>query len=131
MEPLAPAVSVVAVTSVPETCPVCHQPLLPAYYFCPNCGASVHTVPLSTTPLTQAGIYAFSIILPVVCYVFVTRWPGIKYFKSKDPKAKRIGEVAWALLILSTVITFWLAIVWTQEAVQSSLNSINAEMSAQ
>jgi hypothetical protein len=53
----------------------------------------------------------------------------VKYFKSNDPKAKRIGEIAWVLLILSTIITIWFAYVLTQEAIQSSVNSINADLS--
>ena len=118
-------------TAVPATCPVCHQSVLPQYYFCPNCGTNLHAAPLSTSAVTQLGIYVFSLTLPIVCFVFVTRWPGVKYFKSADPKAKRIGEIAWGLLILSTIVTIWLAVVWTQETIQSSLNSINAEMSAQ
>ncbi len=109
-------------------CSVCHQPTLPQYYFCPNCGAKLNSAPLSTTLVSQLGIYLFSLILPSICFIFITRWPGLKYFKSNDPKAKLIGEVAWTLLILSTVITFWLVFVWTQGAVQSLTNSLNADL---
>jgi hypothetical protein len=79
-------------------CSFCHQPILPQYYFCPNCGAKINSAPLSTTVGTQAWIYAFSIILPMILFIFVTRWPGVKYFKSSDRKAKLIGQIAWALL---------------------------------
>lgn len=113
-----------------NTCPTCHQPVLSQYYFCPNCGAKINAAPLSTSVGTQIGIYAFSIILPLICFIFVTRWPGIKYFKSNDPKAKLIGEVAWTLIILSTIITIWLAVVWTQDYIQSTVNSINTDMSS-
>lgn len=116
-------------TSASDVCPVCHQPIFPQYYFCPNCGAKLNSAPLSTTAATQAWIYAFSIILPMICFIFVTRWPGVKYFKSNDPKAKQIGEIAWALIILSTIVTIWLAIVWTQEYINSTVNSINTDMS--
>lgn len=108
-------------------CPNCHQPILPQYYFCPNCGVKLNVAPLSTTLLTQAWIYAFSIILPMICFIFVTKWPGVKYFKSNDPKAKHIGQVAWAILILSTIITAYLVYVWTQQFIQSQLNAINAD----
>jgi hypothetical protein len=114
--------------SVSSVCPVCHQPILPQYYFCPNCGTKLNSTPLSTTASTQAWIYAFSIILPMICFIFVTRWPGVKYFKSNDPKAKEIGQIAWALLIFSTVVTIWLAIVLTQNLIQSSIDSINTDM---
>lgn len=65
----------------------------------------------------------------MICFLAVTKWPGLKYYRSEDQKAKMIGTVAWVLLVLSTVITCWLAYVWTQEAIQSSEASINADMS--
>ena len=108
-------------------CKVCHQPILPTYYFCPNCGTKVNEAPLSTSAGTQAWIYTQSIILPMVLFLFITRWPGIKYFKSDDPKAKRVGQIAWALLIISTVLTIWLAYVWTEQTIQSSINSVNTD----
>jgi len=108
-------------------CPVCHQPILPTYYFCPNCGTKLHSAPLSTSVATQAWIYAFSIILPFIAYIFVTRWPGIKYVKSEDPKARNIGIAAWVLIILSTVFAIYLTVVWTEDTIQSSINSINAD----
>ena len=111
-----------------QACSVCHQPILPQYYFCPNCGAKLSLAPLSTTPATQAWIYALSIILPVTCFIFVKKWPGIKYFKSNNPKAKKIGQIAWFLMILSTVATIWIVVVLTQRAIQSSINSINVDM---
>jgi hypothetical protein len=110
-------------------CLVCHQPILPQYYFCPNCGAKINEAPLSTTAGTQTWIYFFSIILPMICFIFVTRWPGIKYYKASDQKTHRIGQIAWVLLILSTIITIWLVYVWTQSMIQSSINSINTDFS--
>ena len=108
-------------------CSVCHQPILPQYYFCPNCGTKIIEAPLSTTIQTQVGIYAFSIILPMICFIFVTKWPGMKYFKSNDAKAKQIGKIAWGLLILSTLVVIYFAYVWTQNAIQSSIDSINTD----
>ena len=119
--------------TIPLTCTVCHQPLLPEYYFCPNCGKKVNEPPLSTSLATQTWVYLFSIILPMMCFLFVTRWPGMKYVKSKDEKAQQIGQVAWALIILSTIFTVWFAIVWTQNFVksvsQSTADSINTDFS--
>lgn len=112
----------------PQLCSVCHQPLLSSYYFCPNCGTKVNTPPLSTTLATQIGIYTFSIILPMIGFILVTKWPGVKYFKSKDKKIKKIGIIAWALLILSTIITIWLAYIWTLDTIQSLTQSINTDM---
>ena len=109
-------------------CPTCHQPVLPTYYFCPNCGFKLKSAPLSTTVGMQIQIYLFSIILPFICFIFAKKWPGIKYCKSNDPKAKQIGYVAWALLIISTTALIWLSIVWTRNAVQSSINSLNVDL---
>lgn len=109
-------------------CPTCHQPVLSTYYFCPNCGAKLHQAPLSTTVETQAWIYAFSVLLPFICFIFVTKWPGIKYYKSKDPKAKLIGQIAWALIILSTIAVIWSATVLTREMIQATEKSINTDI---
>jgi hypothetical protein len=114
--------------AAPQLCPYCHQPVLPSYYFCPNCGTKLSSPPLSTTVLTQAWIYAFSIILPVICYLAITKWPGVTYYKSQDPKAKAIGTVAWGLLILSTVVTLWLGYVWIENTIQSTTSTINAQL---
>ncbi len=111
----------------PNICPACHQPILPQYYFCPNCGAKIKQEPLSTTIRTQAWIYFLSIILPPFCFIFIKWWPATKYLKSPDPKAKLIGQIAWALLVICTIITIWLVYIWTMQLVQSSLNSINTD----
>jgi len=110
-------------------CPVCHQPVKPEYYFCPNCGTKLHQPPLSTSVWNQIGIYAFSIILPSIFFIFVTKWPGIKYAKSEDKKARIIGVIAISLLVISTIVTIWLAYYFTQQAVQSSIDSINTDFS--
>ena len=111
-----------------DVCAVCHQAVSPQFYFCPNCGNRLHPVPLSTSVATQAWIYAFSAILPMLCFLFITRWPGLKYFRSKDEKTKMIGIIACAILMLSTIITVWLVYVWTQQAIQSATDSINADL---
>jgi hypothetical protein len=117
-------------TNTSSVCSVCHQPILPQYYFCPNCGAKLNVAPLSTSVGTQVWIYAFSIILPMICFIFVTKWPGIKYFKSKDPNAKLIGQIAWMLIIFSTIMTVWFAVVWTQNYIKSTVNSINTDLNS-
>ena len=85
---------------------------------------------LKTAIEAQAWIYAFSIILPMLCFIFVTKWPGLKYYRSRDPKAKAIGINAIVLITLSTIVTIWLAYIWTMDAIQASVNSINADMSS-
>ena len=115
-------------TPTSNVCSVCHQPIIPQYYFCPNCGTKINSAPLSTTVGTQAWIYAFSILLPMICFIFVGKWPGIKYFKSKDPKTKQIGMIAWILILLSTIVAIWLAVIMTKAITQSTINSINTDM---
>lgn len=110
-------------------CSYCHQPTKIEWYFCPNCGNKLNSAPLSTSVFTQCWIYAFSIVLPIICYVMVSKWPGGKYLKSKDQKAKMIGIIASTLLALSTIITVWYAIVWTKQFVQSSVNSAETDLS--
>ena len=111
-------------------CPYCHQPILPAYYFCPNCGTKLSTGELSTTQFTQAWIYLFSAILPLMGFIFITRWPGLKYYRSAEPKAKIVGTIAFGIIIISTIITIWLAYVWTQNEIQATINGLNADTSA-
>jgi hypothetical protein len=117
-------ISALAAVGLPVVCPQCHFPVKPEYYYCPNCGKSLRVAPLSTSLGTQLWIYAFSLILPVICYLAISYWPGVKYIRSEDPDAKQIGIIAWVLLILSTIVTFYYGIIWIQQTVQSSVNSV-------
>lgn len=113
-----------------NTCQTCHQPTDPKWYFCPNCGAKLQSAPLSTSLSTQIGIYAFSLILPVICFLFVTKWPGMKYFRSKDPQEKQIGTTAWIILVASTIVTIWIgyqSYIWTVNTIQDSINQVNLD----
>lgn len=117
-------------SSVQDICPFCHQPISQDYYFCPNCGKGLKQASLPTDINTQIKLYAFSIILPMIAFLFVTRWQGIRYFKSEDPKAKQIGQIACVLLFLSTIFTIWYSVVWTQNFVKSQVDSMNADFSS-
>ncbi len=117
-------------TMEPNICQVCHQPILSTYYFCPNCGAKVNEPPLKTDTSSQVKIYLFSVVLPMICFIFVTKWPGLKYYKSNDAKAKRIGQIAFTLLVVSTIATIVFAYTWTQSVVQEQINSINTDFGA-
>jgi hypothetical protein len=132
MDPLAVAELRVIHPIAPDAlvCPYCHQPILSSYYFCPNCGTKLNAASFSTSASAQTALYAFSIILPPMCFLFVTRWQGWKYYKSKDPKTRQIGLNAIVLLALSTVVTIWLAYTWTQDAIQASVASINQDFSS-
>ena len=117
-------------TPTPLLCGYCHQPILPSYYYCPNCGTKVTSATLSTSLGRQAWIYIFSAILPMMGFILVTRWPGLKYYKSSDQKAKDIGTFAFIILIVSTLITIWLAYTWTQYEIQATISGLNADTSA-
>jgi hypothetical protein len=108
-------------------CSQCHFPVKPEYYFCPNCGKNlrkaVETLP--TDVMSQVLLYGFSVVLPIIFYLAITKWQGIKYIRSADPKAKQMGYIALALLIVSSIIFFWWSIVQLQGYVQSSLNDVN------
>jgi len=98
--------------SVAAICPQCHQPVKPEYYFCPNCGKKLNEPGLPTGVGAQIMLYAFSIVLPIMCFLAISYWQGIKYARSPDPKAQEMGWIAIALLALSTIITFWITSVW-------------------
>ncbi len=111
-------------------CSYCHQPISPQFYYCPNCGNKLNSAPLSTTALTQLWIYLLSIILPFIGFLAISKWPAVKYAKSKDPEVKKIGVFACILMLLSTIGMCWYAYIWTTNYIQETVNGINADMSA-
>ena len=119
-----------AVTVIDQSeaqCHMCHQPILTTYYFCPNCGAQLQLAPLPVTLQAQLGLYAFSVILPSLCFLFINKWKGIRYVQSKDTATRTIGMIACALLAISTVLTFWYAYTITQKVLQQSMNLVHTE----
>lgn len=120
------ASTTVAQGSTQQVCPVCHQPVLPSYYFCPNCGKNLKPAPLPTDAATQLWLYLFSIILPMICFLFVTRWKGLAYLRSSRERERRIGRIATVLIVLSTIFVVWYAIQWTNQAIQQSVAAVNA-----
>ena len=110
-------------------CPQCHQPVMPEYYFCPNCGKKLDDAPLSTSIGAQIWLYTYSlIIMPVTCYLVYTHWKGWKYFKSDDPKARNMGIVAIVLLAISFILIIWstyAGIGWFQQYVQTQQTQLN------
>lgn len=115
-------------TQTPPVCSYCHQPVLSSYYFCPNCGTKLSLDPLSTSIEAQVLLYAFSITLPLICFIFVSKWSGLKYYRSSDEKTKTIGTIAFLILIISTLVTIWLAYAWTQEVINSLNKSISMDL---
>jgi len=101
-------------------CSYCGATVPINYTFCPNCGKQLTYKPPSTTLWSQIWIYGVSVLLPPL-----GMWPGIKYFKSSDPKAQKMGMIAIALTVLSTIVTLWLTFAF----VQSYINDINSALS--
>ena len=110
-------------------CPRCHFPVKPEYYYCPNCGVKLSEAPMGTGLMDQVLLHAFSIILPWIAYLAITKWQGIKYLRSADPRAKQIGLIALILLIVSSIVAFWLTYVWIQQYIQTSLTDFNNNFS--
>ena len=108
-----------------QICPQCHLPQPPEFYFCPNCGAKLRVPPISTTTGTQILLYLFSAILPWIAYLAITKWEGIKYIRSSDPQARAIGYIALGILVVSSVIAFWLAAIWINQTINSVTTGIN------
>ncbi len=101
------------------SCPICHQHVASDFYFCPYCGKDLKEKPLSTTVFTQAWMYAAGIILPMFFFVGVSRWPGIRYARSGDEKARRIGFTAIVLMALSTIVLAWAAYAFIGRLLQT------------
>jgi hypothetical protein len=98
----------------PLACPQCHQPVLPDAYFCPNCGKSLKEKPPPTRWWTQLGIYLLSALLPPLGL-----WPAVKYIRSSDALAKRVGWIAVALTVISLIASVWLAQIIIQQVQQA------------
>jgi hypothetical protein len=120
-----PASGAIAEYAGQQICPRCHFPTKPEYYFCPNCGAKLTESPLRTGIVDQLLLYAFSAVLPWIAYLAITKWPGIKYLRSPDPRAKQMGVIMLVLLVASSVVAVWLTTVWIQGYIQQSLNDVN------
>lgn len=114
-----------ALLGKPMICPICHFPVKPEYYFCPNCGAKLTTPPLGTGLLDQLLLYAFSLVLPWIAYLAITKWQGIKYLRAPGSRAKQMGLIALVLLIISSIAMFWFTTMWVQGYIQQSLTDVN------
>jgi uncharacterized membrane protein YvbJ len=104
----------------PLICPQCHLPVSLDDYFCPNCGKNLREKPPSTTWLTQLGLYALSFFLPPLGL-----WPAVKYLKSADPKAKKIGWVIVVITVIAIIISIWLFQIFLVQVQDSFNNAIN------
>jgi len=85
-----------------QVCPVCHQDVLPNYYFCPNCGTNLKGITAPVSAIVQIGLYALALFLPPLGL-----WPGVKYLMKKNKQAKIVGGVTIALTLISSIVTIW------------------------
>jgi len=76
--------------------------------------------------IDQLLLYAFSIILPWIAYLAITKWQGIKYLRAPSSQAKQMGLIALVLLVISSIIMFWLTTVWIQGYIQSSVSDMSS-----
>src|SRR5260221_13485505 len=95
-----------------RVCHACQYPLIPDFYFCPNCGKVLRPKPLSTSIGKQISLYLVSVLLPPFGL-----WPAFKYLFQKDMKSKVVGSVA----IILTGVSLAFAAYYTMAA----LNQVN------
>lgn len=81
--------------------------------------------PLSITIGSQILLYLFSAVLPWIAYLAITKWEGIKYIRSSDPQTRAVGWIALGILVVSSVIAFWLAAVWFNQTINSVTSGFN------
>ena len=85
-----------------QICSNCKLPVLPEFYFCPNCGRQLRPKPISVSIAKQIGVYLFSFLLPPLGL-----YPGIKYIRQSDGKTKIVGWIAIILTVVSIIITIY------------------------
>ena len=110
-------------TAGDNLCSVCHLELKPEYYFCPNCGTKV--IVLSTDVWTQIKLYTFSIVLPFIAFIAISRWYAPRYIRSKDAKKQVVGWIAMSLLVLSTLSGIWYTYVAVRNATVEASKDVN------
>ena len=57
--------------------------------------------------------------MPLLAFVVIKYWPGMKYLRSSDWTKKQIGIIALVLMVASTIVVTWWLIVWTEGLVQT------------
>lgn len=107
-------------------CSKCHLQVLPVFYFCPNCGRSLRSKPMSMSVGKQIGLYALSFFLPPLGL-----WPGFKYLFQKDPKAKIIGGVAVLLTIISLGVTLYYSSILIKQLTSQVNSQLNGQINNQ
>jgi hypothetical protein len=96
----------IAVSGNMVECPFCKNKIEAKVFFCPICGKKVREKPVSTKFWPVLWLFFLTILLPPL-NIGLT----IKYMKSADAKAKRIGLISLivmiAVLVVAVVSTFY------------------------
>ena len=101
-------------------CPKCEFPIIPPFYFCPNCGKKIKDPPFKVNFAKIAGLLLISVLLPPLGF-----WPGIKLLLNSDRRAQGIGILAIALTVISLVVTVWYSITLINGQIQSMQNQLD------
>jgi len=102
-------------------CPSCHTSILPAFYFCPNCGKALRPKPLSTSLGKQISVYLISFFLPPFGL-----GPAFRYLSQKGALAKTIGIVAILLTTFSLAVAVYYCVEFFHQVNQIiGINSLN------
>ena len=105
--PTSPVSSAPAAVPTPQAssvCQYCKTQVEATAFYCPTCGKKIREKPLNTTFWFQVGLYAASILLPPLNLIW-----AVKYYKSPDPKAKKIGTVSLIITVFALIISLWIA----------------------
>jgi hypothetical protein len=94
-------------------CPYCKNQIDEAVFYCPVCGKKIKSPPVSTAFWPVAGLYTLSLLLPPFGIGLT-----IRYLKSPDPKAKKIGIISLIMTSFALVFVFWLTYYYTQKISQ-------------
>lgn len=76
---------------------------------------------------SQALLYIWSAFLPMIMFLGISHWKGLKYIRSGEAKVRTIGWVALTIMVVSTVVIIWGAVVYTERAVQDAVDSVTAD----
>ena len=96
-------------------CKHCHEHVQAEFYFCPNCGNKIHEPPYKFSLLATIGVILESILLPPLGI-----FPGVKYLRKDDHRAKIIGITAIILTILSMIFLVMF--------LKNYINSVNKQL---
>ncbi len=94
-------------------CPFCSFSITGEEVYCPNCGKQLKVKPLATGIWSQAGLYLASIFLPPLNLFWTLR-----YLRSLDPTAKRIGLISLAMMIIAVGLGIWYALTFASSLSQ-------------